>query len=95
MSFPFYWVGAFVAGLMLAGALTLFGLGMKVVTRATNDVRGSMLPGLVSGFREWTANREDVHNTRASRPESDHPSAIEDITTQNCAPVERVRANVL
>ena len=95
MSFPFYWIGAVVAGLILAGALTIFGLGLKVVTRATNDVRGSILPGLVSGFREWAANREDVGDSRVSRSESDHSYVIEDITTQNGPPVERVGANVL
>jgi hypothetical protein len=54
MAFPFWWVGAAVAALFLAGAFTLFALAMRALVWTADEVRESMLPGIVSGFRGWT-----------------------------------------
>lgn len=52
MAFPFLWIGAIFAGIVLGAALTLFVLAMRAVDRAATEVRGSILPGLVEGFRD-------------------------------------------
>ena len=54
MAFPFWWIGALTAGLFLAASFLLFGLALRLLNRATTEIRGSVLPGLVSGFRDWT-----------------------------------------
>jgi hypothetical protein len=54
MAFPFWWIGALTATLVLGAAFLVFGIAMRLVTRTTNEIRGSVLPGLVSGFRNWT-----------------------------------------
>jgi len=95
MPFPFYWIGAFVAGLVLAVVLTIFGFALDVVTRAAHEVRGSVLPGLVSGFREWAADRGGAARPSASPQGSDPTSQIEDIPLRDGPPPERVHAHVL
>ena len=61
MAFPFWWIGALTAGLFLAAAFTMFGLAIRLLNRTTNEIRGSVLPGLVSGFRDWTETRAPTH----------------------------------
>ena len=95
MPFPFYWIGALVAGLVLAGALAVFGLALDVVMRATNGVRGSVLPGLVAGFREWTADRGRAADGPASGHGSAPTSPIEDILLHDGPLLERVHPHVL
>jgi hypothetical protein len=53
MPFPFYWIGAVVAAAFLTTVITIFGLLMKLMNRATTEVRQSILPGLVVGIRDW------------------------------------------
>ena len=53
MPFPFLWIGALVAAAFLTFVFTLFGLLMKLLNRATPEVRESILPGLVTGIRDW------------------------------------------
>jgi len=57
MAFPFWWIGALTAGLFLAAVFTMFGVALRLVNRTTAEIRGSVLPGLVSGFRDWTGIR--------------------------------------
>ena len=57
MAFPFWWIGALTAGLFLAAVFTMFGFALRLVNRTTAEIRGSVLPGLVSGFRDWTGMR--------------------------------------
>lgn len=54
MAFPFWWMGAAVATLFLAAAFTLFGVALRVIAWTAGEMRDSMLPGVVSGFRGWT-----------------------------------------
>jgi hypothetical protein len=53
MPFPFYWAGALVAAVFLTAVLTVFGLLLKLMDRTATEVRESILPGLVSGMRDW------------------------------------------
>lgn len=94
MPFPFYWIGALVAGLVLAGALTVFGLALDVVARATNGVRGSVLPGLVAGFREWTGDRGGAARSPAARQDPGPASPIEDAPPLDRQSMERVHPRV-
>ena len=94
MPFPFYWMVALVAGLLLAGVLTIFGFALEVVMRATSKGGGSVLPALVAGFREWTPDLGGA----ADRPASAHRSAptfpIDDITMHEGPRLERVHPHV-
>jgi hypothetical protein len=40
---------------VLTGAITLFGLALRAMDRAFASGRRTILPGLVSGIRGWTA----------------------------------------
>lgn len=57
MAFPFYWIGALTAGLFLATVFAVFGVALRLLNRTTDEIRDSMLPGLVSGFRDWAVPR--------------------------------------
>jgi hypothetical protein len=77
MPFPFLPAGAVVAVSVLIGALTAFGLILRATdraaTRAVAGLRGSVLPGLVSGIRGWSVP------PRPTTPESTgSPSASPD-----------------
>jgi hypothetical protein len=94
MHFPFIWAGALVAGLFLTAAMALFGLALEVFARATDEVRGSVLPGLISGFRGW-ANDHDPARPRSSSPRSPEPaSPFEEIPPRDGPPVGHVHAQV-
>lgn len=75
MPFPFLWIGALVAAAFLTFMFTVFGLLLKLMNRATTEVRESILPGLVVGIRDWA----DDHRPSASRIVS--PRATEDMPT--------------
>ncbi len=57
MPFPFLPAGAILAIAVLVGALTIFGLALGAVDRTAGKariaLRGSMLPGIVSGWQGW------------------------------------------
>lgn len=53
MAFPFWWIGALTAALFLGAVFVTFWIAMRLVSRTTREIQGSMLPGLVSGFRDW------------------------------------------
>jgi hypothetical protein len=57
MPFPFFPGGVLLALAVLAGAMTVFGLALRAMDRAFAAGRRSMLPGLVSGLRNWTPSR--------------------------------------
>jgi hypothetical protein len=54
MPFPFVPGGVLLALAVLAGAMTVFGLALRAMDRAFAVGRRSVLPGLVSGLRNWT-----------------------------------------
>jgi hypothetical protein len=54
MAFPFIPGGAILAAVVLGGAFALFMLLLRVVDRTATEVRGSFLPGVVSGLRDWS-----------------------------------------
>jgi len=72
MPFPFLPAGAVVAVSVLIGALTAFGLVLRATDRATTravaGLRGSVLPGLVSGLRGWTAAGGATTSRRTGSP---------------------------
>ena len=94
MPFPFMWTGALVAGLVLVGALAAFGLALEAVTRVTNEIRGSVLPGLVAGFREWDAEGGAAARSAADLSRSPARSLIEDSAPLDGASLERVHPHV-
>jgi hypothetical protein len=57
MPFPFLPLGWLLAVAVLVAALTVFGLVLRAmdraVTRATGELRTTVLPGLVTGLRQW------------------------------------------
>ncbi len=74
MPFPFLWIGALVAAAFLALTFALFGLLMKLMNRATTEVRASILPGLAIGIRDWADHRDrSVTRTISPRPVEDAP----------------------
>jgi hypothetical protein len=72
MPFPFLPGGALLAIAVLGGALTVFGLALRVMDKAVTVGRRTMLPGLVSGFRTWA---EASPSKAVSAPAS--PTAVE------------------
>jgi hypothetical protein len=94
MPFPFIWMGALVAGLVLVGALAAFGLALEAVTRVTTDFRGSILPGLVAGIREWDAEGGAAARSAADVSRSPARSPIEESAPLDGGSLERVHPHV-
>jgi hypothetical protein len=57
VSLAFVPFGAFLAGLALGAMFTAFALAGRLLDRATTRAGDSILPGLVSGFRDWSDRR--------------------------------------
>ena len=57
MPFPFYPIGAIVAGAVLGAVLTLFVAALMAIDRTASRAAGVVLPGLVSGIRGWSSRR--------------------------------------
>lgn len=57
MTLAFFPFGAFLAGLFLGSAVTVFAFMLGPFGRAASRTGGSILPGLVVGFRGWTDRR--------------------------------------
>jgi hypothetical protein len=53
MPFPFHWAGALFAAVFLSIAFVTFGILLKMLNGVATEVRGSILPGLVGGIRDW------------------------------------------
>lgn len=94
MQVPFFWLGALVAGLLLTTVLALFGFALNLLSRATNEVRGSILPGLVSGFRGWAAERGPARQRSSSPRSVEAPPPFEEIPLRDGPPVGRVHPHV-
>lgn len=80
MTLAFYPIGAFLAGLFLGSALTLFAVALRFLDRAATRSGRSMLPGLVTGFRDWSDRRREpriVVAPASPPPEPDGPEIIE------------------
>jgi hypothetical protein len=87
MPFPFLWIGAVTAGLFLGAVFGMFGLALRLVTRTSSGVRSTVLPGLVSGFRDWASGGPDGHEP--SRPVSPVIGpTIEDAADDTATPTE-------
>ena len=71
MTLAFYPLGAFLAGVLLGAVFTFFAISLRLLDRAATRTTGSVLPGLVSGFRDWSDRR---HATRI--PISTSPMAV-------------------
>jgi hypothetical protein len=54
--FPFFWIGVSTAALFLLAVLAIFGVLAKLLDVAELGIRGSVVPGLVSGFRGGAAD---------------------------------------
>jgi len=94
MPFPFIWTRALVAGLVLLWALAAFGLALEAVTRVPNEIRGSILPGLVAGFREWDAEGGAAARSSADVSRSPTYSPIEDSAPLDGGSLEQVHPRV-
>jgi hypothetical protein len=57
MPFPFIPFGAIIATAILGAALTIFVLALMAIDRAASRAAGSVVSGLVSGFRGWSVER--------------------------------------
>lgn len=57
VTLPFLPFGAFLAGMFLGSTLTVFAFAVHALGRAADRTSGSILPGLVVGFRDWSDRR--------------------------------------
>jgi hypothetical protein len=80
-------VGALVASIILGAVFTLFGVVLWALDRTVTRVEDSILAGLVSGFRGWSAIRR-----AATRRES--PGSVGREESASPVPVEHVRAGL-
>ncbi len=75
MALAFLPFGAFLAGLVLGSIFTFFALTLHLLDRAIGRVDGSMLPGLVEGFRDWADGHREpripVSTAPLAAPEDD------------------------
>lgn len=94
MAFPFYWIGAFLAGAVLGAALTLFVLAMRAVDRAATEVSGSILPGLVEGIRDWADDRRRAPRRPVSPGGPEAGDEIEEAPSSTAPAVERLRPHL-
>jgi hypothetical protein len=79
MPFPFYWMGALVAAVFLTTVIAIFGVLMKLLNRATTEVRQSILPGLVDGMRDWVDDH-GLPRARIISPRADEGrSSVDDL----------------
>jgi hypothetical protein len=88
--FPFAWVGAAFAAGFLAAALLVFA-ALAHLLRVPEDGQGSIVPGLVSGVKDWASDRSAAVRRAVSSPGS---SPIVEDAPGVAAPVERVAARV-
>ena len=88
---PFYWVGALVSTVFLTIVVAIFGLLLKIGNRAATEVRESILPGLVAGFRAWTGDG-DRRAPRATSPQAvEGGPSLEEMPASAGTRLERVR----
>ena len=94
MPFPFFPIGALVAGAILGAALTLFVTALMVMDRAASRAADALLPGLVSGIRGWSNRRA----TDGIAPPTGSPASdgdrVDGVETAAPVPVDRVRSSL-
>jgi hypothetical protein len=91
MPFPFYWAGALVAAVFLTVVLTVFGVLLKLMDRAATEVKESILPGLVSGMRDWAdGQRRPALRIPSPRAAEDGPQ-LDDTPPSDAIRLEHVR----
>ena len=90
MPFPFFWLGAIVAAAFLATVITIFGLLLKLMSHATTEVRGSILPGLIEGMHDW-ADDHGLPPLRVISPRADEDEPSVDETPAAGLRLEHVR----
>jgi hypothetical protein len=68
MLFPImYPAGALIAGVILGATLTLFALVLRAIDRTVTRVADGILPGLVTGFRDWSDEQRPSPRDRSPR----------------------------
>jgi hypothetical protein len=67
MPFPFLPAGAILAMAVLLGAFALFAIILRAIDRTATEMKGSFLPGVVTGLRDWSRAR-DQRRGRESSP---------------------------
>ena len=88
MPFPFVPIGAIVAALILGAALTVFVWALMAIDHAASRAAGSVVSGLVSGFRGWSSPVPRPERAPSRNEDSRDEPAME--PTQ-AIPVSRVR----
>ncbi len=58
MAFPFLPGGAILAMAVLGGAFALFAVVLRAIDRTATEIKGSFLPGVVTGLRDWSRPRD-------------------------------------
>ena len=97
MPFPFYPIGALVAGAILGAALTLFVAALMAIDRTASRAADAVLPGLVSGIRGWSSRRrtDDAGSPTGSRASAVDGDGFADATEPAApVPVDRVRSSL-
>jgi hypothetical protein len=97
MPFPFVWLGAVVAGVFLTTVFAVFGIALRLLSRTTTEARETVLPGLVSGFRDWTQGAGPAIRRMIS-PRAEGPSgpdvSVEETGSVGGVRTERLHAHV-
>ncbi len=93
MPFPFLWTGALLAAAFLSIVFTTFALALHLLDRTTTELRGSILPGLVSGLDDWSSRRSPLRRP-ASPTGSEAVGEIDEATTDQAPPVERLHPHL-
>jgi hypothetical protein len=91
MPFPFFPIGALVAGAILGAALTLFVTALMAMDRAASRAADALLPGLVSGIRGWSNRRV---TDGAGRPTGSPTTDVDAVEPAAPIPVDRVRPSL-
>jgi hypothetical protein len=68
MAFPFLPGGAILAMAVLGGTFALFAIILRAIDRTATEMRGSFLPEVVSGIRDWSRTHDPNHVRRVSPP---------------------------
>jgi hypothetical protein len=66
MAFPFLPGGIVLAAAVLGSGFALFALLLRLIDRTATEIRGSFLPGVVSGLRDWSRPRDRDQIRRTS-----------------------------
>ncbi|HYU49042.1 MAG TPA: hypothetical protein VEO91_03805 [Candidatus Limnocylindria bacterium] len=67
MAFPFLPGGAILAMAVLGGAFALFAIVLRAIDGTATEIRGSFLPGIVSGLRDWSSTGDPMPARRRSQ----------------------------